>query len=459
MSFRLMALFGRGSATPLSDALRALLAEEELHGARVANRFRYVVFSLLLVFSLSLSTATYSPLVNYSALALYLIVTVTHSLILRKPKLAQLNRLYSFLSIIVDYVLIYGVLMFYTINTAPDNFGFAVKNPILLFGLFPLLSTALQFRFKLMLMALTIQVGFTLFLAAWTLHQDVPRTGEWLPYVLGPAVIPADLLLSRPLVFLAAGVLLAYTIARALQMAARIGQAELQRQNLARYFSPQVVSELTANTDILSVGGRRRVTILFSDIRNFTAMSEGMSPDELAAFLGEFRERMADAIFAQGGTLDKFVGDAIMAIFGAPQSRPEPGGDARAAIAAARGMLVALEAFNADRRQRHQDPIRIGIGLHSGDVFAGNVGQGSRLEYTVIGDAVNTASRIESLCKKMQAALLVSEETRQEAGLEEGERMPRVMVKGKATPLQVYRLAGDPAAGAQSSSSTTVSSP
>ncbi|MBX7057380.1 MAG: adenylate/guanylate cyclase domain-containing protein [Leptospirales bacterium] len=425
----------------MSPAMRTLLSEEEHNGARFANRFRYIVWLLLTILALSLRNAKFSPLVNSTALGLYIAITLVHSYLLTRPYRPALQTAFSAFTIVFDYVLIYAVLMYYTFISSSDNYSFAIKNPVLLITLFPLLTTALQFQFRLLFLALLVHLGALASLIVITFRQPIILTDDWFKYVMGPEVIPGDLILSRPIVFAGAGVLLAYIIARALQMVQRIGAAEIQRQNLARYFSPQIVAELAENGETLASGGRRRVTILFSDIRNFTRMSEDMDPQELAAFLGEFRERMTEVIFAAGGTLDKFVGDAIMAIFGAPRSLPEQGGDARAALHAARGMLEALHSFNEDRRGRGLAAVQIGIGLHSGEVFAGNVGQGSRLEYTVIGDAVNTASRIESLCKKFQATLLASEATMLEAGGVEGERMPRVMVKGKSAPLQVFRLA------------------
>ncbi len=426
----------------MSASLTGLLEREELHGQRIANRIRYLFAGLMYIWAVvTISTGTGDPFVNLGLITTYLLLTVAHTLILAKPKWRGLIGTFQYLTIFLDCVLITTAMVFYTHTESPNNYAFAIKNPVLWYYFLPLFLTLLQFRVKPVVFALFLIAAVYYTFVGLTFHHGVELTQNWNRYINGPAVLVEDFVLSRMLVFIGGAVVILYTIYRALFMLRRLGAIEAQKSNLARYFSPEIVEAITENPDSLPTGGRQRVTVLFSDIRNFTKMSEGMDAQELADFLGEFRERMSRAIFSNGGTLDKFIGDAIMATFGTPHPSAEPGRDAQNALAASRMMLEELEGFNGDRRQAGQAPIYIGIGLHTGEVFAGNVGTGSRLEYTVIGDGVNTASRIESLCKKLNAMLLISQATFDETGQpEDAERMPRVMVKGKQEPLQVYRL-------------------
>ncbi|MCP5482058.1 MAG: adenylate/guanylate cyclase domain-containing protein [Spirochaetales bacterium] len=427
----------RGSMSP---AMQEVLEREEYNGGRVANRFRYIfaLFFALLAY-LNVRGATGDALANYSALGAYVAVTIVQTLLLRRASRTVMRSL-NYVGIVLDFAIILSLLLFYTYDISPDNPGFAIKNSVLWLFLLPLAMTAIQFQTRPLGLALFLFMLIYFSLVAATLLGDTPHTTDWKEYVLGPAIILTDILFTRSSAVAGLGLVLMYVIYRAIRMVRRIGEIEAQKTSLSRYFSPDVVDEITREGDSM-VGGRQPVTVLFSDIRDFTAMSEGMDTEELAHFLGEFRERMARAIFAQNGTLDKFIGDAIMATFGTPRPSGIPGEDARHAVDAARGMQSELLRWNEERIAAGQRPVRIGIGLHTGEVFAGNVGSGSRLEYTVIGDAVNTASRIESLCKKLDSVLLISEQVYELANRPaDASRMPRVRVKGKAEPLQVYRI-------------------
>ncbi|HNJ04949.1 MAG TPA: adenylate/guanylate cyclase domain-containing protein, partial [Leptospiraceae bacterium] len=198
---------------------------------------------------------------------------------------------------------------------------------------------------------------------------------------------------------------------------------------------------LSSTDSNLSPGVRQRVTILFMDIRNFTKMSEGMDSADLAAFLTDFRDRMIAAIFEHGGTIDKFVGDAIMATFGTPRPSPVAGLDARNAVQAGLAMKRALADLNRDRERKGLPLIGIGIGIHTGEVFCGTIGSEGRVEYTVIGDAVNTASRIESMCKFLKVDFLISEAVfEDQQGAVRTVKMPLVRVMGKEFPVATYQV-------------------
>lgn len=205
-----------------------------------------------------------------------------------------------------------------------------------------------------------------------------------------------------------------------LESAVAFQQRRDYERSFARYVSPDVLREILAGR--IQPGmqpDRRLVTVLFSDIRGFTSRSEGQPPEATIDFLNEYFEEMVTAVHAHGGTIDKFIGDGLMAFFGAPTERDEPGADA---FEAAKEMLVRLERLNVRLRERGLEPVEIGIGLHTGDVVIGHVGSKARHEYTVIGDTVNTASRLEGLSKTLEHPIVCSHELASslESGLESG---------------------------------------
>ncbi|HLL55247.1 MAG TPA: adenylate/guanylate cyclase domain-containing protein [Myxococcaceae bacterium] len=218
------------------------------------------------------------------------------------------------------------------------------------------------------------------------------------------------------------------------------------RLDLLRSFVPapaveRVMAESPARA--LSLGGQlTTVTVLSSDLRGFTALSERLPPAEVVAQLNAYHGAMLEEVRRHGGVLDKFIGDGMLAIFGLPQAEKAAPADhgAQAAVACARGMLAALERLNRERATQGLSPLRIGVGVHTGPVIAGNIGApGHRLEFTVIGDAVNTASRVEGLTKDCGEPVLVT------AGAAERLReplreLPPMAVRGKQEPLRVFGL-------------------
>lgn len=211
----------------------------------------------------------------------------------------------------------------------------------------------------------------------------------------------------------------------------------VERKALERYMSPNIVEKVLANPNEIHLGGENQtVTILFSDIRGFTRMSEHMEPHAVVELLNEFFTEMTDLIFESGGTLDKYLGDGIMAVYGAPLAKPD---DALRATKTAMEMQRALAALNRDWQSRGQPPLRMGVGVNTGPVTAGNIGSAKRMDYTVIGDAVNLASRLCSNAAGGQ--ILVSDSTYMQLnGKIPAKRLEPIRVKGKETPVDLHEV-------------------
>jgi len=222
------------------------------------------------------------------------------------------------------------------------------------------------------------------------------------------------------------------------QFAERIRREALVRSNFERYFAPQLAARIASSPEASRLGGdKRTVAVLFSDIRGFTALSETMNPDAMAMLLTEYFTEMVECVFRHGGTLDKFIGDAVMAQWGAPLGNAD---DADQAMAAAMDMMVELRTLNDRWRAQGKPTLEIGIGLNYGEAFAGNIGSERRLEFTVIGDTVNTASR---LCGAAAAAeILISDDMRRALSAPPPlEECPPMELKNKSQPVKVFRVA------------------
>jgi len=263
--------------------------------------------------------------------------------------------------------------------------------------------------------------------------------------VVPPAYFAFQVDRVLPVAELQAGLVVAFLLTFVLRLTGEERERSRMRQIFGRYVADDVVNVLLSEDRKLDLAGEMKtVTVLFSDIRGFTTLSEKLTAHEVVEMLNAYFTRAAEPILAQGGTLDKYIGDAVMAVFGSTVSYPD---HARRGLKAALGMQKEAEGFKQWMLQRFPDrglgEFRIGVGLYTGEALVGNIGAPKRLEFATIGDTVNAASRLEGITKEMQCVIVAAEPTVKAAG--EGVRTGKVetrQVKGRAEPIKIYEILG-----------------
>ena len=214
------------------------------------------------------------------------------------------------------------------------------------------------------------------------------------------------------------------------------------RKMFSSYVSKRIVDELIKDPSKAKLGGdRKEITVLFSDIRGFTSFSEKHQPEEVVSLLNEYLGAMTEIVFQYEGTLDKFVGDAIMALWGAPVGQPD---HAERACRCALAMITRLKELQAKWTAEGKYVIDIGIGINTGEMVVGNMGaEGKKMDYTVIGDNVNLGARLESLTRQYNNHIIISEYTYAKVEhIVEVKELGTVTVKGKQLPVMIYDLVG-----------------
>jgi len=400
-------------------AVHSALDAERLRNARRINAFRLV--GLLLagaveaLFALTVPGWIGAPvglLIGWTVAAGVLFVAGTRSeRVARAGSLAialvDMPMLLILISRIIDALRAAGL--------ASDASRLSAHAALYYVGLVVLASLALDRR------RLTIAVA----IAAACEVALMVRSGTWDTGVMLMTIMGIALI----------GVMLAYASGRSSVLVERVSDEQRHRERLQRYFSPQVAARLAESSVLAAAGQIREVTILFCDLRDFTRLAEAMPAPEVVALLNRFFERTVDVIFAHGGTLDTYLGDGLMAYFGAPVAQPD---HASRAVRCAVAMREALSALSAERGGHGEPPLRMGIGVHTGSVVLGDIGTTQRRDYTIVGDAVNVAARLQELTRVEGVDVLVSDATRQQLGDEIALSAPRaVHVRGRRAPLEV----------------------
>ncbi|MGQ9366689.1 adenylate/guanylate cyclase domain-containing protein [Azospirillum sp. ST 5-10] len=237
-----------------------------------------------------------------------------------------------------------------------------------------------------------------------------------------------------------AGVVLVLAAQRARGLLRQAIDETRRRAALTRFLPPEIADWLTETSpEDLRRGRRQDAAVLFADVRGFTERAEALAPERLGAFVNAYRACVARAAERSGGVIDKFVGDSAMVVFGVPAPGPD---DARRALACARALLAELAAWNAARAAAGEDAVRVGVGVHWGEVFCGAVGDDTRLEFTVLGDTVNVAARVEQMTKDTGHALIVTRELLVAAGeAPEGwTALPETALRGRHHTSRLYGL-------------------
>ena len=424
-----------------SPTTEQIIREEQLRGDKLANRFRYLLFMLMLpTYSLSVVGQAWILVFNVGMLSAFLMITILHSWVILKGNDTQRNSM-SYVVVIFDFLMIFGSGVYYAYTSSPDNLTIYFKIPAIWFFVIIGSIAALQFRKEhiLILGSLTfLGVG----LMSYIIYTDNIRlTDDWLAYGLGDAIIFPAFISSFTLVMLSFFLTIWYIIKRVRRMTQKIASLEVQKSSLSRYFPPSIAEEIIKNPEKLNRGQRLRAAVLYCDIRDFTKKSELLSTEELVDHLSEFRKIMVDEIFKNQGTVEKFIGDAIMAVFGAPTPSKDAQVDSLNALIAAKGMLERINQFNQKRQLEGEDRWEIGIGLHIGQVFVGNIGHESTFEYSVIGDAVNTAARLESMTKAAGVDILIDGNTRNALGnFIKVKKAQTGAIRGKAKEVEIFYL-------------------
>ncbi|MEC9343633.1 MAG: adenylate/guanylate cyclase domain-containing protein, partial [Pseudomonadota bacterium] len=247
--------------------------------------------------------------------------------------------------------------------------------------------------------------------------------------------------IQEVVVLIIVGAILSLKSWRANQLLMRQAEIAAERTNLSRYFPPSMVDELARRDNPLAEVRSQDAAVLFADIVGFTRIAEKLPPDRTIALLREFHALLADIVFKHGGTLDKFLGDGIMATFGTPRTAPD---DADRALKAAREMVAATDRWNAERAKEGAPPFPISVGVHYGPVVLGDIGSLDRLEFATLGDTVNVASRLEGATRELGCRVVVSDSlVRHTARAQDGKpsepdelaRHAALRLRGRDTPI------------------------
>ncbi len=276
----------------------------------------------------------------------------------------------------------------------------------------------------------------------------VPTSDELLAFFLQPGFVDLEARVQEIIVVLLVAGVLALVVWRSRRLVMRQIAVARERANLARYFPPTVVDQLADLDEPFGEVRSQPVAVMFADIVGFSKLAENQAPDEVIAVLRDFHARLERDIFDHGGTLDKFLGDGVMATFGTPNTGPQ---DAAHALDCARAILETIGQWNAERAARGEAAVKVSIGIHYGEAVLGDIGSARRLEFAVLGDVVNVANRLEALTRTLGCRLVVSDAVVQAAKRQAGEAAETLItglrqgtpqsLRGRVEPVGIWTFA------------------
>lgn len=398
----------------LDQDIRTILAEELATYVRRMSRIRVMATVILTIMALYAGFAMRQKdwLDSLPVLILYAVFAFLIEILLRLGKGFLFCR---FAAVIVDIPLLFwGAHASIPANPFPQVAAcFAIAG----FAVFILLLPVEIRPFTILIASIEGMV-----LSVLALHSAGVVFPKWFPSVV--------------FLFLVVGLSALLVRNRAIRIAEQYANERRATEHLGRFFSPNLTQFITSHGGLAEVSGRKKITLLFSDIRGFTTLSEKLDPGDVVELLNRYFEAMVAVIFRNGGTLDKFIGDGIMAYFGAPLAQAD---QAKRAVTCAREMLEALDALNA--KLPAAEHLKIGVGVHTGEVILGEVGSPDHKDFTAIGDAVNLSSRIESLTKEKKVGILVSESSWKECKADFNfKSLGSVKVRGKQKAVKVFTV-------------------
>ncbi len=418
----------------------ALLAERERKGVRTLTFVRAVALAIIAVSHWVVGASVFEK-VAATALAAIAAVAIVVSVVLlaRKRHVGAVGVAGSLIDIAILAAL--PVIWYVSVGgqAVPPAYMLKTQLSIMSLTLVALNALALRPLYPILVAAGAVAVHGALM--AYILADERTVVGGYLDAIMGPA-LSAEFTLTAMMTIGLVGLITGYMAYTARRTVVQGVQLEVSNARLGRYFSPGVVARIAdEGGGVTGLGGRTQdVAVMFLDIRGFTAMTEKLAPSDAVALLSQYHERMVQEIFRFGGTIDKFIGDAIMVTFGTPDPAND---DAERAVRAGLAMNRALADLNADRSAAGQPAIRHGIGIHYGPVIAGNIGTESRLEYTVIGDTVNVASRVEDACKATGETFLISDAVQARIPADIAVRaLAEHQVKGRQAPVRLFAVDG-----------------
>ncbi|MEM9107462.1 MAG: adenylate/guanylate cyclase domain-containing protein, partial [Pseudomonadota bacterium] len=437
--------------------IREALKNEEQSGLVLVLLARFVVLALLLVWAIVGARAEYA-IVYAGILAVFAVLGIL-PILLRRFGISGLGVMAVFFTIdvlLLTYVLMVPGSMFPSTLTPQFNLqlpnflylclfvvGMAISySPYLVLwigfiacvawsiGMFWIISLpeSMSYTFAQLLDTSRFSDAERV---AITSSRDFVSLSHWYNRIVFLAILSA---------------IVAVAVWRSRRLLQRQITSEAARANLSRYFSPNMVESLASGDSTLEDVNARKIAILFVDMIDFTQTAEKIGAHGVIDLLREYHGKMTGTVFAHGGTIDKYIGDALMANFGTPDIGPH---DASNALRCAYALIEDIDAWNQERQQRGEEPVRIGIGLHYGDVVTGNIGDEHFLEFAVVGDTVNVASRLERLTRQVSSPLVVSADLVEKVQ-REGEDAAKLLaplsrdesmtVKGRQQPVQIWKL-------------------